>query len=634
MMANIPISIRIGLLVLASLTTLLLLGGTAGLGERQIDAATRALNEFREVFEQTALAERQASQMRFQALRFLTERDAGAIAKVDGAVADIGVRLASLRGLPGASGMVGQIDTLAAALTALGQRFDRLAEGSRRLGLDDMSGLRGQLRQSAAALRTEMEQWSGLDRLIVPMLTMRLNEKDYIIYGNDSFLGPHRKAFNEFKFKASDVGLDAETVTRLLALVTTYNTSFGALVEATKTDRGEAVQLNDEATALEPRFAALLEAARQGMTQAVATQEAVRDRVVRDALIAGSVLVLAFVIIAVLVATSITRPLRAIEAAMGQLATGDATAVVPETRGRNEIARMARAMQALVDNIRVKTSAARELSRGNMAVEISLLSDHDTLGSALKTMVERLSQIVRECVTAAEAVSANATQLSATAETLNVGASDQAQASRGSAESIARMADSIKHTAESAIQCEHITAQSSANARSCGQAMDIVVHAIKTIAQKISVIREIARQTDLLALNAAVEAARAGEHGAGFAVVAGEVRKLAERSAAAATEISALTAQTAGQTQQAGQMLSLLVPEIQRNTELVGEITSACRDLNDDAGQIMASIRQLDRIIQQNATASEEMSATSESFVWQADALLGSISYFRLAASD
>jgi methyl-accepting chemotaxis protein len=156
---------------------------------------------------------------------------------------------------------------------------------------------------------------------------------------------------------------------------------------------------------------------------------------------------------------------------------------------------------------------------------------------------------------------------------------------------------------------------------------------MKEIASKISIIEEIARQTNMLALNAAIEAARAGEHGKGFAVVAAEVRKLAERSQKAAGEINQLSGSTVKVAEKAGEMLEKLVPNIQRTAELVKEISAASNEQNTGAEQINTALQQLQLVIQQNASAAEEMASTSEELSGQADGLMSTINFFDIGDS-
>ena len=157
---------------------------------------------------------------------------------------------------------------------------------------------------------------------------------------------------------------------------------------------------------------------------------------------------------------------------------------------------------------------------------------------------------------------------------------------------------------------------------------------MKEIAKKIVIIEEIARQTNLLALNAAIEAARAGEHGKGFAVVAAEVRKLAERSQAAAGEINSLSVSSVAVAESAGKMLDSIVPGIQKTSELVQEIAAASREQDAGAEQINSSIQQLDKVIQQNAAATEEMASTSEELTSQSDQMRDMMAFFKVKGFD
>ncbi len=250
----------------------------------------------------------------------------------------------------------------------------------------------------------------------------------------------------------------------------------------------------------------------------------------------------------------------------------------------------------------------------------------------INLMIARLRGVVNDALQAADNVSSGSQELSASAEELSQGATEQASSTEEASASMEEMAANIKQTADNASQTEKIARQSATDAQASGEAVGRAVQAMQTIAEKITIVQEIARQTDLLALNAAVEAARAGEHGKGFAVVASEVRKLAERSQMAASEISGLSSQSVKVAQEAGTMLARLVPDIKRTAELVEEISAACREQDIGGEQVNQAIQQLDKVTQQNASASEQMSATSEELAAQAEQLQSSIAYFRTEA--
>ncbi|KQV65614.1 methyl-accepting chemotaxis protein [Caulobacter sp. Root343] len=280
------------------------------------------------------------------------------------------------------------------------------------------------------------------------------------------------------------------------------------------------------------------------------------------------------------------------------------------------------------------SNAVRAVADGDLTKTVDITTK-DEIGDLLghvNVMIERLRGVVSDAISASENVSAGSQELSAASEQVSQGATEQASSAEEASASMEEMASNIKQNADNAAQTEKIARQSAQDAEVSGQAVAKAVDAMQTIAEKITIVQEIARQTDLLALNAAVEAARAGEHGRGFAVVASEVRKLAERSQTAATEIGAVSSETVKAAQSAGVMLTNLVPNIRKTAELVAEISAACREQDIGASQINEAIQQLDKVTQQNASASEQMSATSEELAAQAEELQTSIAYFRTSA--
>ncbi|MBI9092083.1 MAG: methyl-accepting chemotaxis protein [Desulfobacterium sp.] len=280
--------------------------------------------------------------------------------------------------------------------------------------------------------------------------------------------------------------------------------------------------------------------------------------------------------------------------------------------------------------------AADRLSQGDMTVRIQI-PGKDEVGQlmlALQTMVHKINEVITDVKYASDNVASGSIELSSTAEELSQGSSEQAASGEQAAASMEEMSANIRQNADNAQQTENISIQAADDAEKGGGAVEKTVVAMKQIAEKISIIEEIARQTNMLALNAAIEAARAGEHGKGFAVVADAVRKLAERSQVAAGEISKLSSTSVDIAENAGKMLTKIVPDIRKTAELVQEINASSAEQNTGADQINQALQQLDQVIQQNASASEEMSSTAEELSAQAEQLKETISFFKIKESE
>ena len=274
------------------------------------------------------------------------------------------------------------------------------------------------------------------------------------------------------------------------------------------------------------------------------------------------------------------------------------------------------------------------LAAGDLTERIT--ADYSGTFGALKDAsndtAERLASTIAEVSTTTEAILNAAEQVSATAQSISQAASEQASSVEESSASIEEMAASINQNSENAKITDGMAGKAAQEATEGGGAVRDTVQAMKTIAQKIGIIDDIAYQTNLLALNAAIEAARAGEHGRGFAVVAAEVRKLAERSQVAAQEISGLAGNSVSLAERAGGLLDQIVPAIQRTSDLVQEISAASSEQATGASQINRAINQLNQATQQNASAAEELAATAEEMNGKAAQLRDLMAFFRLEA--
>ena len=293
------------------------------------------------------------------------------------------------------------------------------------------------------------------------------------------------------------------------------------------------------------------------------------------------------------------------------------------------VKRMLRPMERIV-------RAAEAIGNGDMTAELEA-ETRDEAGqalSAIRQMAARLATVIGEMRRAADAVTSAAGQVSSTSQLLSQGTGEQAASMEETTSSLEEMSASIGQNAENSRQSEQMATKGAREAEESGAAVRETVGAMSSIAEKISIIEEIAYQTNLLALNAAIEAARAGEHGRGFAVVASEVRKLAERAQKAAGEIGGLATSSLEVAERSGALITELVPAIKKTAELVQEVAAASQEQSAGVAQINKAVSQVDEVTQRNASAAEELASTAEEMTAQAESLRQLMAFFRIRSGD
>jgi methyl-accepting chemotaxis protein len=352
----------------------------------------------------------------------------------------------------------------------------------------------------------------------------------------------------------------------------------------------------------------------------------------RNILIVSVVLsIVLIILISAFIANSISSSIKKGVDFAKRISNGDLTAQL-DIDQKDEIGVLADALRTMVESFRTGVDMAKKIASGDLKVDDSNGKNilEGSLDEALINMRQQLRNVVQNIRMVAQNVATGSNQISESATDISSGANEQAASAEEVSSSVEQMTATISQNTENAQDTERIAVKASKNIEEGRMAFETTLSAMKNIAEKISIIGDIAEKTDLLAINAAIEAARAGEHGKGFAVVASEVRKLAEISQNAARDINQLSSSSLVVAENASKLLSAIVPDVKKTAELVMEISAASQEQKAGADQINIAIQQFSNVTQSNTASAEEMASSSEELASQAEQLNEVVSYFKL----
>lgn len=274
----------------------------------------------------------------------------------------------------------------------------------------------------------------------------------------------------------------------------------------------------------------------------------------------------------------------------------------------------------------------KEMSGGNLSAEI-VVKSKDEIGNMLiylQEMQEKLKGIMSSVILGSENIATASLEISKSSQHLSEGSNVQASSAEETSSAMQEMADGIIKKSENAEYAKQVAKQMVKNIESSFASAKISMEAMQNISEQITIINDIANQTNILALNAAIEAARAGHSGKGFSVVANEVKKLAEQTKNIATEIVDLTKSGVEVSVKAGKELENIVPQIDKTSQLIQEISSLSKEQNVGVNEVNSAIQLLNNVTQQNAAISEELAASSEELTAQTEELKDRVSFFKL----
>ena len=602
---SIKISLRISLIASLAVLSLLVLGGTFFSGDKLVGQAFKDQSENETLASLTKSIEVGTLQMRRREKDFLLRKDPKYATLYLKETSSVSSALAQLSNLEIAQNLQGEIKRLQSNLKIHEQQFQKVFSLYNSMGLDEKSGLNGDLRTAVHQVEEHLKT-DNQEALTIKMLMMRRHEKDFMLRGDEKYITRINDRHSEFLEILKTAVITKTQKTELANLVDNYVLNFTSWATVYSKTQNEIKTLSSIFKQMGPDFVTLFDAAGIGLERAKTDLTNVRDQTKSITIIVGSVLLISSILLSTLITRSITVPLGKIITAMKRLAKGDQNIEITGLDRKDEMGEMSRAVQIFKDNsieiIRSRAANAVQREEQAAALKDEILSIADDLDKEIKDAVQGANLKTTTMKEASLDMSGVVQQLSTRTNSVadsTFKASERVQAVASAAEELSSSIGEITRQVE---QSNSITLKAVGEAKTTDKTISELAVAADKIGNVVSLIQDIAEQTNLLALNATIEAARAGDAGKGFAVVASEVKSLATQTAKATEDISSQVDSIRTETEGA-------VTAIRSIAGTITEVNDIAQTIADSVEQQDLATKEISQNVQETATNTTEASS-------------------------